>query len=180
MIKIKQLVNNQAKFSFQPVSVHTVKEVVKVLPSNKAIAGEIPIKILKENGFDFEYLTSCVNEAISSSKFSDSDSIKPSNIVSVHKKKDPTDKCYYRSVSILPLLSTLFEKILHDQLYTYINNFLYDLLCGFRNSTQHILFKECQKELDNSGFIRTIPMGFIGTIPKDLPKAYDCLLVYNC
>ena len=180
LIKIKQLVNNQAKFSFQPVSVHTVKEVVKVLPSNKAIAGEIPIKILKENRFDFEFLTSCVNEAISSSKFSDSDSIKPSNIVSVHKKKDPTDKCNYRSVSILPLLSKLFEKILHDQLYTYINNFLYDLLCGFRNSTQHILFKECQKELDNSGFIATIPMGFIGTIPKDLSKAYDCLLVYNC
>ena len=28
-IKIEQLVNNQAKFSFQPVSVHTVKEVME-------------------------------------------------------------------------------------------------------------------------------------------------------
>ena len=72
LIKRKQLVNNQAKFSFQPVSVHTVKEVIEGLPSNKATAGEIPFKILKESGFIFEYLSSCVNEAISSGKFPDS------------------------------------------------------------------------------------------------------------
>ena len=76
LIKIKQA---KFKFSFQSVSVHTVKE-IEGLPSNKATAGEIPINILKESGFTFEYLTSCVNEAISS------------GIVSVHKKKDPTDK----------------------------------------------------------------------------------------
>ena len=64
LIKIKQLVNNQAKFSFQPVSVHTVKEVIAGLPSNKATAGEIPMKILKESGFAFEYLASCINGAV--------------------------------------------------------------------------------------------------------------------
>ena len=61
LIKIKQLVNNQAKFSFQPVSVNTVRKVIERLPSNKATAGEIPIKILNESGFTFEYLTSCIN-----------------------------------------------------------------------------------------------------------------------
>ena len=169
-IKIRQLVNNQAKFSFQPVSVHTVKEVIESLPSNKATAGEISMKILKESGFTFEYLTSCVNEAILSGKFPDS--LKLSNIVPVHKKKDPTDKCNYRPVSILPLLSKVFEKIMYDQLYIYMNNFLNELLCGFRkaHSTQHALFKllqAWQKELDNSGFI--------GTILMDLSKVCDCL-----
>ena len=58
-----------------------------------------------------------------------------------------------------------------DQLYIYINNFMNELLCGFRkaHSTQHALFKllqAWQKELDNSGFI--------GTILMDLSKAYDC------
>ena len=33
LIKIKQLVNNQGKFSFQPVSVHAAKEVIEGLPS---------------------------------------------------------------------------------------------------------------------------------------------------
>ena len=107
-IKIRQLVNNQAKFSFQLVSVHTVKEVIEGLPSNKATAGEISMKILKESGFTFEYLTSCVNEAILSGKFPDS--LKLSNIVPVHKKKDPTDKCNYRLVSILPLSQRYSKK----------------------------------------------------------------------
>ena len=50
LIKIRELVNNQAKFSFQPVSVHTVTEVIEGLPLNKATAGGIPIKDLKESG----------------------------------------------------------------------------------------------------------------------------------
>ena len=142
LIKIKQLVDNQAKFSFQSVSVHNVKEVIEGLPSNKATSGEIPIKVLKESGFTFEYLTSCVNEAISSGKFPDS--LELSNIVSVHKKKDPTDKCNYRPVSILPLLPKVFEKIMYDQLYIYMNNFFNELLCGFHKAhSNNMLFLNC-------------------------------------
>ena len=47
-IRIKLVINNQAKFSFQPASVHTVKEVIEGLPPNKAIAVEIPIKSWKK------------------------------------------------------------------------------------------------------------------------------------
>ena len=53
-----------------------------------------------------------------------------------------------------------------------MNNFLNELLCGFRkaHSIKHALFKflqEWQKELDNSRFI--------GTILMDLSKPCDCL-----
>ena len=87
--------------------------------------------------------------------------------------KDPTDKCNYRSVNTLPLLSKMFEKIMYDQLYISMHNFMNELLCRFRkvHSTQHAFFEMLQawqKELDNSGFIRTILM--------DLQKTYDCLL----
>ena len=157
LIKIKQLVNNQAKFFFEPVSVHVVNDIIEGLPSNR----EIPTKTLKESGFTFEYLTSCVNEAISSGTFPDF--LKLPNIVPVHKKKDPIDKCNYRPVSTLPLLSKVFQKIIYDQLYIYKNKFLNELPCGFRKaySTQHALFKllqAWQKDLDNSGFIGTILM----------------------
>ena len=141
LIKIKQLVNNQAKFSFQLVSVYTMKEVIEWLPSNKATAGEIRIKIFKASQFTFEYLTFCINEAILSGKFPHS--LKLSNIMPVHKKKDLTDKYNYRPVSILPLLSKVFEKVMYDQLYIYLNKFLNELLCGFGkvHSTQHAIFK---------------------------------------
>ena len=143
-----------------------MKQVIEGLPSNKARAGEIPFKSLKENGFTFEHLTFCVNEAILSGKFPDY--FKLSNIVAVHKKKDTTDKCNYRPLSVLPLLSKVFEKIIYDQLCIYMK----ELLCRFRkaHSIQHALFKllqPWQKELDNSGLI--------GNILMDLSKAYDCL-----
>ena len=38
----------------------------------------------------------------------------------MYKKLDPSDKANYRPVSVLPLLSKEFEKIIYDQLYEYI------------------------------------------------------------
>ena len=86
----------------------------------------------------------------------------------VFKKLDPTDKTIFRPVSVLPLLSIVFEKITYDQLFEYAETFLNKLLCGFRKaySTQHaffILLQKWQKELDSSGIV--------GTILMDLSKA---------
>ena len=148
----------------------TVKNVVKNLPSNKETAGEIPVDILKNLEFCFSELTKCINEAFNENKFPDS--LKLSDIVPVFKKLDPTDKTNFRPVSVLPLLSKVFEKIMYDQLYEYAETFLNKLLCGFRkaHSTQHALFRliqKWQKELDSSGTVEMILM--------DLSKANACL-----
>ena len=79
------------------------------------------MKILKECNFSFHFLTNCINEAIKNNKFPDS--LKLSNIVLVHKKKDPTDKTIYRPVSVLPLLSKAFGKVMYTQLYDCIEKF---------------------------------------------------------
>ena len=88
------------------------------------------------------------------------------------KKENLTDKTNHRPNSVLSLLSKVFEKVMYEQLYEYLNNYVYDLLCGFRNahSTQYVLSRLIQslkKELGNSGLV--------GTILMDLSKAYDCL-----
>ena len=98
--------------------------------------------------------------------------LKNANVTPVHKKDDPTDKTNFRPVSVLPLLSKVFERVIYNQLGKYMDTFLNKLLCGFRkaHSTQHALFKllqRWQKELDNSGLV--------GTILMDLSKSYDCL-----
>ena len=92
---------------------------------------------MKECGFSSHFLTNFINEAIKDKKFPDS--LKLYNIVPVHKKKDATDKTNYRPISILPLLSKVFEKVMYIQLYDYMENFLNQLICGFRkaHSTQH-------------------------------------------
>ena len=98
--------------------------------------------------------------------------LKNANVTPVPKKDDPTDKTNFRPVSVLPVLSKVFERVIYNQLGKYMDTFLNKLLCGFRkaHSTQHALFKLLQrwwKELDNSGLV--------GTILMDLSKAYDWL-----
>ena len=50
----------------------------------------------------------------------------------MYKKLDPSDKTNYRPVSVLPLLSKVFETNIYDQLYEYMENFLSELLCSLQ------------------------------------------------
>ena len=167
---IKANFNSVCIFSFQPVCVDDVKTVIQDLKNNKSVGGEIPIQILKESEFTFETLTNCINKSIETGYFPDS--LKEANITPIFKKDDPLDKSNYRPVSILPLISKVYERLIYNQLSEYTESFLNHILCGFRkaHSTQHALFKllqSWQKELDNGGFV--------GTILMDLSKAYDCI-----
>ena len=58
-------------------------------------------------------------------------------------KMDPTDKAIYKFVSVLPLRSKVFEKMVYEQLYEYLNNCLNELLSGFCKAqwNQHALFR---------------------------------------
>ena len=150
--------------------VNYVKSIIKNIPNNKVARGEIPLHIIKQCGFTYQMLTDCINHTLSQGIFPDG--LKFANITPVHKKDEATDKENVRPVSVLPLLSKVFEKVFYDQLSQYLDKYLNSLLCGFRkaHSSQHALFKllqAWQEELDKSGFV--------GTILLDLSKAYDTL-----
>ena len=89
-----------------------VKIVIQDLENNKSLGGEIPIQILKESGFIFETLTNCKNKSIETGYFPDS--LKEANITPIFKKDDPLDKSNYRPVSILPLISKVFERLIYN------------------------------------------------------------------
>ena len=115
-------------------------------------------------------MTLCINKSFISGKFQDC--LKQANVSPIFKKDDPLDKENYRPVSILPLLSKVYEKLLYNRLSDYVENIFNVILCGFRkaHSTQHALFKllqSWQKELDEKGMVATVLM--------DLSKAYDCI-----
>ena len=156
ILKIKEKVQLNKRFSFQHVSEATVRKVVKNLPSDKVSAGEIPIKILRDSTFCFPELTNCINESLTNNKFPDT--LQLSDITPVFKKLDPSDKANYRPVSILPLVSKVFEKIMYDQVYKYILHFLNQLLCGFRKAHRHNmpfsdLYKSGRKSLIQGGLL---------------------------
>ena len=92
-----------------------------------------------------------INDSLLKDSFPDS--LKLGNITPVYKKGKPTDKENYRPVSVFPLLSKTFERLIYDQLNEYLEQYLNSLLCGFRkaHSTQHALVRllqEWQNEFD--------------------------------
>ena len=52
------------------------------------------------------------------------DQLKTSNIAPVYKSKDPFDKTNYRTISVLTLLSKVYEKVIFKQISVHANNLL--------------------------------------------------------
>ena len=114
---------------------------------------------MKNSELCFSELTKCINKGFKENNLTDT--LILSDIVSLFKKLDAADKTNFIPVSVLPLLSKVFEKIMHGQINEYVKTFLNKLLCGFRkaHSTEHALirlFQKWQKEFESCGFIGTI------------------------
>ena len=94
------------------------------------------------------------------------------NITQVFKKGARTSKNNYRPVSILPVFSKIFERLLSRQLLEIFENILSKFQCGFRKGygTQQcvLLMLEIWKEAtdNNKAF---------GALLADLPRAFDYL-----
>ena len=94
------------------------------------------------------------------------------NIKAVYKKGTKSLKKNYRPISILPLVSKIFERIICKQLTTFFDNILSKYQCGFRkgHGTQHcllLMLEKWKKALDNKEAF--------GALLIDLSKAFDCL-----
>ena len=106
-----------------------MKQVIKDLKSNKSIGVDIPTNIVKECNFTFSVLANCINKSFENGAFPYC--LKEGKVIPIFKKDDPLDKENYRLVSILALLSKVFEKLIYKQLSNYTESFLSSILCGF-------------------------------------------------
>ena len=126
--------------------------------------------LFKKFDFVLDTGTVYVNETLKTGSFPDC--LKCANVRLIYKKEDSFDRKNYRSVSILPLLSNVYERVIYEQLSNYFETFFSEILLRFRKaySTQHALFKlltSWQNSLDRGGIV--------GSILMDSSKAYDCL-----
>ena len=84
-----------------------------------------------------------INQMITTGNFPES--FKKSKIVSLFKKGAPSLLTNYRPISLLPTISKIFERIIHDQMYEYLNdnNLLAELQFGFckLHSTEYAAVK---------------------------------------
>ena len=128
---IKDKYQNSFNFKFELVSTDQVIKFIDEIDCNKSSSGDIPAKIIKIAKEEIaEPIRNCINSSISTGTFPDE--LKIADIVPVFKKEDPNDKTNYRPISLLPLISKIFEKVY---------KILSPKLCGFRkgHSTQHAL-----------------------------------------
>ena len=142
------------------------------LSLNKSVQDtDIPVKILKENADYFaEHICLQFNETICSSKFPKS--FKFANVTPVFKQGSRNQKDNYRPVSILPIISKIFEKLICRQLSNHFDNILSEFQCGFRKgySPQHcllLLIDKWKRANDNNKVF--------GALLTDLLKAFDSI-----
>ena len=133
---------------------------------------DIPTKVIKansdiicevlHNNFNCNVIDNCIFP----------DLLKTANVTPIFKTDSRTDKKNYRPVSILPNVSKIYERLVHNQLSKFFECNLSELQCGFRKgfSAQDcliVLIETWKRMLDKGGTC--------GALLTDLSKAFDCL-----
>ena len=151
---IKRFSQRFSSFYFSHVDKNTVLKEIKKLNLNKAVQdSDIPVMILKENAdFFADYMYLQFNEAVDSSKFANF--FKSADIPAAFKQGSENKKENSRPISILPLISNFFEKIICWQLSNHFDNILSKFQCGFKKgySPQHcllLMIDKWKKAVDN-------------------------------
>ena len=124
--------NDNSNFPLNEVAAEEVyKEIRKPSPRKSVQTTDIPIRVLKGNAHIFaDYICRFFNEPIKKSTFLSI--LRNANITPVFKKEYKSSKGNYRPVSILPVISKTFEKMLCKQITVFIDALLSKYQCGFR------------------------------------------------
>ena len=111
-------------FSFNTITLEDALKEISMLYSSKAIqATDIPVKVRKDNSnLIAEKICAYFNESISKENFLNC--LELANITLGFKKGARTSKNNYGRVSILPIFSKIFDKLLQKQVLVLFNNIL--------------------------------------------------------
>ena len=139
--------NSNCTFFFKFETQERFSRLIQNLNCNKATQQHnIPIKVLKENSEIFSYiLYHNFNNSLFSKVFPNS--LKKTNITPIFKKDEKFLKNNYRSVSILPNVSKIYERCIYDQINDYFLPLFSKLQCGFQKgfNAQHCLLVLIEK-----------------------------------
>ena len=159
---------------FQSVTVDNVSRIIDSLkPKTSSGVDCISNKLIKYvKNVIMEPLTVIINQMLNVGIFPDS--LKISKVTPIYKKSDNTIFSNYRPISLLPSISKIFEKIILEQITTYLdtNNLIHKHQYGFRknHSTEYAalhIVNYLNYELDRN---RTPTNVYL-----DLSKAFDTL-----
>ena len=171
---LSYLIDTESSFSFQKITANDVANLISKLDTKKATGlDNIPGKFLKMAGdIVAPSLSAIFNQSMSTGIFPFD--WKKARVTPIFKNGNKTDPNNYRPISVISLVAKIFEKLIHDQIYEYLNknNLLANCQSGFR--PQHSTLT-AMLEASNSWCIN-IDQGLLnGVIFIDLKKAFDTL-----
>ena len=161
-------------FRFSNIPVENVLLTLKQLKVSKSTGlDKIPAKILKiASDIIAPSMTFIFNLSLSTGIFIDE--WKNARVNPIYKNDDRRDMGNYRPISILPIISKVFEKEVFRQLYAYLNEncLLSKFQSGFRpyHSTVSALIQMCDVFFDNMDNGK-----LSGVIFLDIRKAFDSI-----
>jgi hypothetical protein len=166
--------NINKKFKLEEVDYDQIYSFLKQTNASKAPGIDKLSGVFIKDGAEVlaKPLSQLINLSIISSTFPDPCGI--AKLKALYKKGSKTDPKNYRPISLLPLLSKTFEKVIHLQTAAFLdsNNILYVNQSGFRpkHSTESCLTHLCDRILEGCD------MGcHTGMILIDLQKAFDTI-----
>ena len=164
----------ETKLQFKCITDNDTQRAIDKLENKSSFGHDgISNKLLKLLKIELsKSLTLIINQMITTGIFPDS--FKISKITPLFKKGDVSMLSNYRTISLLPTISKIFERILFNQLYDYFNsnNLLAEEQYGFR--TNHSTEYAAVKLVDNVS--KEMALGNKPTaLYIDLSKAFDTL-----
>ena len=172
ILAIRNFHSADTEFQFSQVGLGVVKKHIRQLNEKKASPlDDIPARVLKQFSESYaDVLTDVYNTSLSSKVFPGS--LKMADVSPLFKHGDRSNRGNFRPISKLPCLSKVYERVMFDDINTFMSSRMSPLLSGFRSrySTQHALISMIHKwhrELDSGSYV--------GAILMDLSKAFDCI-----
>ena len=166
-------VSIQNSFFFNPVSCNAVENIIRKLKNKPSHLSTYPISVIKYlSNLISPLICSIFNKSISTGQFPQI--LKTARVVPVYKSGSKTNINNFRPISILPIFGKIFEKIVHFQLYNYLDKL--KILCssqyGFRKkmSTSNAMTSMLQYIYNNLDRGHEVISLFL-----DFSKAFDCV-----
>ena len=165
VLKIKDKVQSST-FSFNQVTIDEIDEYLKSLDSTKSTStNNIPPKQLKVNhDICDNIIMQLVNESIDTCNFPNR--LKLADLTPIHENGEKICPKNYRPISILPVLSKIYERIMQKQINTFIEKYISHYMCGIRKgyNPQHALLtliEYWKKSLDISEYSGVVFMDLL-------------------
>jgi len=160
------------EFKFERIEEEEVLNLLKTLDVHKAVGLDlISARLLRKTAPAISHsLTSLFNYSLQSGCVASEWKI--ARVTPISKVSNSEEVSNFRPISVLTVVAKVLEKIVHRQLYTYLqmHSILHDAQSGFRpqHSTQDVLVStidDWRQALDKDKIV--------GSIMLDLSKAFD-------